>query len=138
MWSIDIFGPLPGSSSGYMFILVICDYFSKFPLFFPLPKATAKAVVKVVEDNIMLFFGSPQYILCDNGVQFRGKEFRDLASRYGSTIIYNPVYHPQANPAERVNRVLKTMLRSYIKDDQRIRDITLPSSRVPLGQHDMK
>lgn len=62
MWSIDIVGPLPRSSSGYLFILVICDYFSKFPLFLPLRKATAKAVVKIVEENIMLFFSSIHFV----------------------------------------------------------------------------
>lgn len=125
MWSIDIVGPLPRSSSGHMFVLVICDYFTKFPLFFPLRKATAKSIVKIVEENVFLFFGAPQYILCDNGVQFRGPEFRDLANRYGSVIIFNPVYHPQANPAERTNRILKTMLISYVKEDYRKWDLHL-------------
>lgn len=100
MWSIDFFGPLPRSRSGNTHVLVICDYFSKFALFFLVRKATATVVVRLVDENVILFFGAPQFILADNGVQFRSKVFVNLANKYGSTIIFNPVYHTQANPAE--------------------------------------
>lgn len=127
MISMDLVGPLPRSSNGYTFILVGCDTFSKFPIFFPLRKATARAVAKIVEEDIILFFGAPQFILCDNGVQFRSKELAEVVRRYGTKIIFNPVYHPQANPTERVNRVLKTMIRSYVKNDHKKWDLHLKS-----------
>ena len=31
-------------------------------------------------------------------------------------------YHPEANPTERVNRVLKGMIRSFLTDNQRVWD----------------
>ena len=123
---IDIVGPLPRSSKGYGFILVISDCFTKFSCLFPLRRATAAAVCRVVEDEIFLVYGTPQYIISDNGVQFRSKEFGSLCEQYRTKILFNAPYHPQANPAERVNRVLKTMIASYVADNHRKWDTLLP------------
>lgn len=117
--SADLMGPLPKSSQGYRFILVVCDYFSKFTLTFPLRTATASAVAKIIEDNVFLLFGVPASIIVDNGVQFRSHLFSKLMANYHVKIRFTANYHPQANPTERVNRVLKTMLSSYVEDNQR-------------------
>lgn len=115
----DIIGPLPRSTSGYSYILVVVDTFSKYALLFKLRKATAGPIVHAIEDNVILTFGAPQKILCDNGVQYRSREFTSLAQRYDSKIVYNALYHPQANPAERTNRVVKTMIASYVSENHR-------------------
>lgn len=122
MVSTDLVGPLPRSSQGYTYILVVADCFTKFVLFFPLRAATAVAVTQRIEDNVFLMFGAPQYVLCDNGVQYRSNIFKKMVSSYHSKIVYNANYHPQANPTERINRVMKTMLSSYVNDNQRTWD----------------
>lgn len=122
MISTDLVGPLPRSTKGYTYILVVADCFTKFVLFFPLRAATAAAVTQRIEEDVFLMFGAPQYLLCDNGVQYRSKEFQKMVSSYKSKIIFNANYHPQANPTERINRVMKTMLSSYIQDNQRTCD----------------
>lgn len=42
--SADIVGPLPSSLSGYKYVLMVYDYFSKFPLFFPVQTTTSKNI----------------------------------------------------------------------------------------------
>lgn len=121
----DLIGPLPRSSQGFSYILVVADCFSKYALFFPLRSATASAVTKRIENEIFLIYGVPQNIICDNGGQYRSKQFKKLCKEYGVTLLYNANYHPQANPAERINRVLKTMLSSYITDNHRLWDQNL-------------
>lgn len=81
MWSIDVVDPLPHSTSEHLFVFVICDSFSKFPLFFPFRKATARSVVKLVKK-------ATQYGLCENGIQFRSQKLGDLANKYDSKVIY--------------------------------------------------
>lgn len=126
MINIDFFGPLPRSTKGNIYILVITDYLSKFSLFFPHKKATSTSVSRILEDNIFLLFGTLEFLICDNGKQFISKEFESLLKEYNVTPIYIASYHPQTNPTERVNRVLKTMIASYIEnDDHRKRDIYL-------------
>lgn len=123
--SVDLVGPLPRSKKGNFYILVVTDYFSKFSLFFPIKKATSSAVIKIMEDHIFLLFGVPEFLIADNGKQFTSREFQNLLKEYGVQPLYNASYHPQNNPTERVNRVIKTMIASYIEKDQRDWDLNL-------------
>ena len=117
--SIDLTGPFPKSTSGFRYILSIQDYFSKFCIFLPLRSATANLIVKRLEENVYLLFGTPRMIICDNGTQFTSSQFRKLNEVYGVQIRFNAVYHPQANPIERSHRTLKVMLSSYVRENHR-------------------
>lgn len=112
----DLVGPLPRSSSGHQYIFVVADVFSKFALLYPLRKATAAIICKLLDLHVLSVFGSPNHIIVDNGVQFRSREFVDLMRSHNIGIKYTALYHPQANPCERVNKVIKTMIRSYVAD----------------------
>lgn len=117
--STDLCGPLPKSSHGNQYIMVVTDNFSKFSLFFPLRRATAVAVSKIMKENIFMVYGVPLHVRCDNGVQFRSREFTNLCTSFGVKIIFNPNYSPHCNPTERVNRVLKSMLAAYVEENHR-------------------
>lgn len=110
--NLDYIGPLPRSTHGHTHVLVVSDYFSKYVILFPNRSATAKSLVKNIEEGIFLVYGVPPYILCDNGVQFRSRDFQKLCNKYKTNIRYTALYHPSANPTERVNQVIKTMLSS--------------------------
>lgn len=123
--STDLVGPLPRSKKGNAFILVVTDYLSKFTLLFSLRKATCDAVARKIEHEVFLLFGVARVIICDNGPQYRGKEFLRLVKDYQVQIKYTANYHPRANPTERVNRTLKTMLSIYASDNHRLWDENL-------------
>ncbi|KAJ8909233.1 hypothetical protein NQ315_010841 [Exocentrus adspersus] len=48
-----------------------------------------------------------------------------MASSYACKIVYNANYSPHVNSTEQVNRVLKTMIRSYVNEDHRSWDVNL-------------
>lgn len=123
--STDIVGPLPRSKHGNSFILVVTDYLSKFSLLFSLRKATSEAVVRKIESEVFLIFGVARVIICDNGPQYKSKHFLNFAGRYQCRLKFNASYHPRANPTERVNRVIKTMLAMYVSDNHRSWDENL-------------
>ncbi|KAJ3622401.1 hypothetical protein MTP99_002913 [Tenebrio molitor] len=115
MISCDLFGPLPRSGNGNEYVLVITDYFSKFPFFTPLRQATARKVIAEIEEKVFLVFGVPEYCIVDNGVQFgRSREFNEFLNNYGVRPYCNSLNTPQSNPSERVNRTMKTVIMSYI------------------------
>lgn len=138
MISLDFVGPLPRSSSGHKYILVISDYFSKFVHLVPLRAATSQSLVKHVEEDIFLLYGVPRFLICDNGVQMKSKEFKSLCASYQCKILYTALYCPRADPAERVNRVVKTMISSYVKEDHRKWDKNLAAfaCAVRVAKHE--
>ena len=66
---MDIVGPLERSTSGYRYILVVCDYATRYPEAFPLRGITARAIAPVL---LQLFtrVGIPQEIVTDQGTAF--------------------------------------------------------------------
>lgn len=123
--SADLIGPLPRSTSGHQYILTVVDYFTKFALFFPLRTATTSSVLRVLEDQVFLLFGAPKWFVCDNGPQFKSHQFQNLLKSYGITVSHTAHYHPQADPAERFNQTVETMLRAYAADNHRLWDKNL-------------
>lgn len=80
--SMDLVGPLQRTTSGYVHILVVSDYFSNFCMLFPVRTANAQSVVQHIENSIFLLFGTPQYLVCDNGVKFRNSIFMKQCQEY--------------------------------------------------------
>ncbi|MGR0202285.1 integrase catalytic domain-containing protein [Klebsiella pneumoniae] len=97
---------MPRSTRGNRYIVVTTDLFSKFVVTRTLREATARAIVQHMEGDVFLTYGVPNIVLCDNGKQYTSKLFQDLLSKYGCRSVLNAYYHPQANPTERVNRVI--------------------------------
>lgn len=123
--STDFIGPLPMSRNKNRFILVVSDLFTKYSLLFPLKAATSSTVVKHLENDVFLIYGVPERIICDNGRQYISNAVKKMVSSYDCKIIYNANYSPHVNPTERVNRVVKTMIRSYVDKDHRSWDVNL-------------
>lgn len=66
-----------------------------------------------------MVYGVPKYIICDNGSKFIESPMTTLAQNYKIIILLNASRHLQANPAERVNRDIVSMLRAYVEDNHR-------------------
>lgn len=98
MISLDLMGPFPSSPNQNTHLLVICDWFTKFPVLVPLRNATCRKVCDVLEKQVLLSFGVPEIVIVDNGPQFIGTEFKNLLTKYGvQKLWYNSRYHPQNN-----------------------------------------
>lgn len=124
--SMDLMGPFPKSKQGNTMLLVISCWFSKFCFLFPLRNGKSLAIVQILEEQIFLMYGAPNVIVCDNGKQFVSSQFKDLLSNYGVNLCYTPYYHPQANPTERVNRVIGAAIASYVGDNHKEWDKYIP------------
>ena len=92
-------------------------------------KADAKSVLKVFDELIINRWGCPCVLLTDNGAEFANKMMTDRLTEYGIVQSTIPPYHAQANPVERVNRNLRAMINSFLKEDHRDWDLHL----VKLG-----
>ena len=98
------------SALGYRHILVIIDYFTKFPYALPMRKKTSR---HICHELYKLFsqIGFPEHIVTDRAGQLIGDCCKDLYEYFGIHKITTSSYHPQTNGlVERFNRTLVEQL----------------------------
>jgi len=54
--------------------------------------------------------GTPRFILIDNGTKFVNRTIKAFAKKHKIMHTTISSYHPQANPVEQVNQILKTIV----------------------------
>jgi len=113
---LDLFGPLPKTTSGNKHVLTVIDTFTRFVQFIPLKVADADEVVRAINDRIIPIFGVPKRFHTDNGTQFTSTMFQHVCERLNVKHTKTLPWHPQGNGAtERVHRLLKSRLRIHLK-----------------------
>ena len=127
--SWDIMGPLPVSSKGHKYILVITDMFSKWVEAFPLRVTDSETLAKVLVDEIVCRYGVPQCLHSDQGTNFNSEVITSLCKQLGIERTRTTAYHPQANgQVERFNRTLESMLSKVVNENQKDWDAHLPKA----------
>ena len=123
---LDIVGPLPKTSRGHRYVLVMVDYATRYPEAVPLRAATAKAVAR----ELMVLFsrvGIVREILTDQGSCFMSRVLKGLTSLLQIRHLRTSVYHPQTDGlVERFNKTLKSMLKKVMEADGKNWDQLLP------------
>ncbi|CAB0041169.1 unnamed protein product [Trichogramma brassicae] len=122
----DVAGPFPRSNSGFEYMLIFEDLFSKWVECIPIRQANGKTILKYLKERIVLRYGPPTILQTDNGTEFRNTLIDDYLKETNIGHYFNPGYYPQVNPVERTNRTYKTMIKAYIDDNHREWDEKLP------------
>ena len=133
--AMDIVGPLPRSRSGNRYILVICDYVTRYPEAIPLRSIDAEHVA----EELLKFFsrvGVPQEILTDQGSNFTSKLLAELYRLLKIQSIRTSPYHPQTDGlVECFNKTLKAMLRRTATEGKDWDRLVPYLSGSPTGFH---
>ena len=115
--AIDILGGLPRSHDGFLYIMVVEDYFSKWVEAYCLTEHTAQAVADKLLTQWICRFGVPSSIHSDQGGEFDSNLFHHLSQELGSLKTMTMPYHPQGDGmVERQNRTIIQMLSCYAND----------------------
>ena len=123
---MDFIRPLPRTSSGNQYVLVVMDYATHYPKAYPLRTCETH---KVAEKLIDLFsrHGIPQEILTNQGAQFTSMLLRCLYELLGVQSITTSPYHLQTERlVKRFNGTLKQMLGRVLHTEGRQWDKLLP------------
>lgn len=131
--AVDLFGPLPEDDGGEKWILLIEDVASRWVELFALCDATAESCTRVLLEEVFLRYGFPRRVISDNGTQFVSAIMQKTLFVLGVQQSLIPVYHPEANPAERKNRELKTRLAILVGPEHRRWPDVLPMVRFSLN-----
>ena len=100
-------------ASGYEYLLVIVDHFTRYAEVYPTKSKTATTAAKKLYDEFIIRYGYPKRLHSDQGGEFVNKVWSELSSLCDIKRTRTTPYHPQGNgQCERFNRTLVQMLRT--------------------------
>ena len=115
------------SSKGYKYILVVCDYFTKYTEAYPLKDKTARSVVDALMDVWLPRYGFPLFLHSDQGKEFDNVMIHKLSELLGTVKTKTTPYHPHSDGlVERFNRTLLAMLAMFVSQEHDNWDDLLP------------
>jgi hypothetical protein len=125
--ALDIVGELPQTENGHRYIVVICDYFTKWVEAFPMPNMETITIASLLVQEVVSRFGVPVSIHSDQGKQFEGKIFTEMCKILNIKKTRTSPYHPQCDGlVEIFNKTLLTMLKTLVDRYQSNWDELLP------------
>ena len=125
--AMDVLGPLPESTTGNKYIIIIADYFTKWPEAFAIPNQEATTIANLLVREVVCRYGVPLELHSDQGRNFESTVFAEMCSLLGIGKTRNTPYHPQSDGmVERLNRTLETQLSMFVQDHQKDWDVYLP------------
>ena len=74
---------LKKSSGGFEYILLITNYFTRYPQAYPTRNKTAKTAATHLYNDFVIRFGIPSQLLHDQGGEFENALFKYLANFLG-------------------------------------------------------
>ena len=123
----DIMGPVDTSENGNSFILVVCDYFSKYTEAYAIPDMTAQTCADKLVTEWICRFGCPVVLHSDQGRMFEAELFKEMCMLLDIHKTRTARYRPNSDGlVERMNRTVKKMLMSYVHENPRSWDEHLP------------
>ncbi|GBN42479.1 hypothetical protein AVEN_32441-1 [Araneus ventricosus] len=76
--AFDILGPFPVTTKGNRYVLVLMDYFIKWPEAIPIPDQEASTVAEEIVRSSILCYGVPMVLHSDQGANFNSVLFTEL------------------------------------------------------------
>ena len=115
------------STKGYKYILVVCDYFTKYTEAYPLKVKTARSVVDALMDVWLPRYGFPLFLHSDQGKEFDNVMIHKLSELLGTVKTKTTPYHPRSDGlVERFDRTLLAMLALFVSQEHDNWDALLP------------
>ena len=92
--AMDVAGPFPTSSNGNKYVLVVMDYFSKWPEAYPLPNQETKTIADAVVQNWICRYGVPMEVHTDQGRNFEANVLQEICQLLGINKTRTTPLHP--------------------------------------------
>ena len=106
------------STSGNKHILTIIDHLTRWPEAFPIPDKSADTIVTTFINEHLPVHMCPQYILSDNGTEFKISLMDQVLQQFGIDRIFSAPYHPLSNgKLEVFHKYLKPTLKKLCEKD---------------------
>lgn len=118
--AMDITGPFPTSMNGNKYMLVVIDYFTKWPEVYAIRNQEAVTVADTLIQGWISRFGVPLELHTDQGRNFESQVFQDVCKTLNINKTRTTPLRPQSDGmVERFNRTIKEHLAKVINSDQK-------------------
>ncbi|GFT10349.1 retrovirus-related Pol polyprotein from transposon 412 [Trichonephila clavipes] len=125
--AFDILGPLPKTVSGNKYLLVVMDYFTKWPEVYPIPDQEAPTVAEAVVQHWISRYGVPLQLHSDQGRNFVSAVLKGVCELLGIDKTKTTPLHPQSDGmVERFNRTILNNLSLMVSKNQQDWDQKVP------------
>ncbi|CAC5365137.1 unnamed protein product [Mytilus coruscus] len=125
--AIDIIGPLPITTGGNEYIMVVEDYFTKWTESYAIPNHQALTVADKLVTEFICRFGCPFQIHTDQGREFESDLFATICDKLGIDKTRTCPYRPQSDGmVERFNQTLQSILRLFVNEHRNYWDNHIP------------
>ena len=105
----------PKSDTGYEYIMVVVDYFTKWAEAIPLKTLSAEEVAKALVEEVFCRHGVPVFLHSDRGQPFTSALIARICKILGIKKTNTTPYWPRANGAiERFVKTISSMLRIFV------------------------
>ena len=116
--AIDLVTECETSTSGNKHILTTIDHLTRWPEAFPIPDKFTDTIVSTFINEYLPLHMCPQYILSDNGTEFKISLIDEGLQQLGIDRIFSVPYHPQSNEKLEVfHKYLKPTLKKLCEKD---------------------
>ena len=125
--AMDILGPFSETHDGNRYIIVISDYYTRWPEAFALPSTEASRITHILIDEILARHGAPRALLSDRGPNFLVSIVKEVCKMMNTWRQLTTPYHPQTDGlVERFNATLAEGLSMYVSSNQKDWDKHMP------------
>ena len=116
--AIDLVTDCKTFTSGNKHILTIIDHLTGWPESFPIPDKSVDTIMATLINHYLPVHMCPQYILSDNGTEFKNNLMDQVLQQLGIDRIFSAPYHPQSNgKLEVFHKYLKPTLKKLCEKD---------------------
>ncbi|GBN14381.1 Transposon Ty3-I Gag-Pol polyprotein [Araneus ventricosus] len=125
--ALDILVPFPVTTKGNRYVLVLMDYFTKWPEAIPIPDQEASTVAEELVRSWISCYGVPMIVHSDQGTNFNSALFTELCKLLGILKTRTTALHPESDGmVERFNRTILNNLSLFVSRNQADWDTHLP------------
>ncbi|GBM42710.1 Retrovirus-related Pol polyprotein from transposon 412 [Araneus ventricosus] len=116
---LDILGPFPVTTKGNRYVLVLMDYFTKWPEAILIPDQEASTVAEEFVRSWISCYGVPMILHSDQGRNFNSGLFNELCKLLGTLKTRKTALHPESDGmVERFKRTILDHLSLFVSRNQ--------------------
>ena len=124
--AMDIVGPLLKTLRNNRYLLVIIDYYTRWPEAYALEHQDAHSVAIKLISEVIARYGAPYIIHTDQGTNFESNLVSELCKLYDIKKTKTTPYHPQSDGlVERLNRTLIDTIALIARDAKETWDLRI-------------